>query len=78
MTDFLKLLLFALIMAGCSHVGGHTMPPTNCPCASEKSCVCDWNTGDYSFSDGCNTINCNKFGLCSQTLLYCPRDWRKP
>ena len=50
--------------------------PKGCPCAGEKDCTCDAATGDYSFSDGCNTHECSANGLCSVTAMYCSYDWR--
>ncbi len=47
-----------------------------CPCAAMQNCKCDYETGSYSFSDGCNSSSCDAHGNCLTTLMYCAKDWR--
>lgn len=47
-----------------------------CPCEGLKDCKCDTETGDYTFSDGCNSSMCNAYGFCTNTAISCLKDWR--
>ena len=83
-----KLIAVALLLAGCKSdpyvfntaaVGVVAVKQSagKCPCEGKLECYCNWETGAYSWSDGCNTHSCNVDGLCMATALYCPPpDWR--
>lgn len=59
-----------------AHLPDVPHPLGTCPCDGLKQCKCDFETGDYSFSDGCNSSSCNKWGVCTTTARFCGHDWR--
>lgn len=69
------LIALCLALVGCSSAPAKGP----CPCEHLKNCVCDYETGEYSYSpDGCNTARCDAYGRCAITAMACLRDWRKP
>lgn len=83
-TKMLRLIPVLLLM-GCypqmTHENDDAPPAVSvkhlkCPCDGQPACICDYETGNYSYSDGCNQHSCNAYGGCVVTMLYCGRDWR--